>query len=69
MNIKEWKIPKISYLFKNHKMIIKELEKAKIMLLLNQSSSLFKRQSLNMLDKDLKECNLIKNYRIQEKIL
>lgn len=69
MNIKEWKIPKISYLFKNHKMIIKELEKAKIMLLLNQSSSLFKRQNLNMLDKDLKECNLIKNYRIQEKIL
>ena len=69
MNIKEWKIPKISYLFKNHKMIIKELEKAKIMLLLNQSSSLFKSQNLNMLDKDLKECNLIKNYRIQEKIL
>ena len=69
MNLKEWKIPKISYLFKNHKMIIKELEKAKIMLLLNKSSSLFKRQNLNMLDKDLKECNLIKNYRIQEKIL
>ena len=69
MNIKEWKIPKISYLFKNHKMIIKELEKAKIMLLLNKQSSLFKRQNLNMLDKDLKECNLIKNYRIQEKIL
>lgn len=69
MNIKEWKIPKISYLFKNHKMIIKELEKAKIILLLNQSSSLFKSQNLNMLDKDLKECNLIKNYRIQEKIL